>query len=169
MPLFGLSTQLRVFVDPDLLQYDSVNDFVWAAAGTWNDNFGAAPADVLCGWWCCHRPETRLITYRLILRRLVSTSPVAVKRSPITTTIDELSPVSGRDSAFFTFVMLGTVVAVAAMVVVGCGGLGCPGDSVGAGHHSVAGAVVCDGDEFLLSGGSAPSDRSPFVIDCGGS
>ena len=35
--------QLRVFVDPDLLQYDEV----WAAAGTWNDNFGAAPADIV--------------------------------------------------------------------------------------------------------------------------
>ena len=43
MPLFGHSTQLRVFVDPDLLQYD----IVWAAAGTWNDNFGAAPADIV--------------------------------------------------------------------------------------------------------------------------
>jgi prolyl-tRNA editing enzyme YbaK/EbsC (Cys-tRNA(Pro) deacylase) len=40
---FGHSTQLRVFVDPDLLQYDGV----WAAAGTWNDNFGAAPADIV--------------------------------------------------------------------------------------------------------------------------
>ena len=38
---------MRVFVDPDLLQYDSVNDFVWATAGTWNDNFGAAPADIV--------------------------------------------------------------------------------------------------------------------------
>ena len=43
VPPFGHSTQLRVFVDPDLLQYDEV----WAAAGTWNDNFGAAPADIL--------------------------------------------------------------------------------------------------------------------------
>ena len=43
VPLFGHSTQLRVFVDPDLLQYDEV----WAAAGTWNDNFGAAPADIV--------------------------------------------------------------------------------------------------------------------------
>jgi prolyl-tRNA editing enzyme YbaK/EbsC (Cys-tRNA(Pro) deacylase) len=42
-PPFGHSTQLRVFVDPDLLQYDEV----WAAAGTWNDNFGAAPADIM--------------------------------------------------------------------------------------------------------------------------
>jgi prolyl-tRNA editing enzyme YbaK/EbsC (Cys-tRNA(Pro) deacylase) len=33
-------TQLCVFVDPDLRQYHEV----WAAAGTWNDNFGAAPA-----------------------------------------------------------------------------------------------------------------------------
>ena len=43
MPPFGPATQLRVFVDPDLLQYDEV----WAAAGTWNDNFGAAPADIV--------------------------------------------------------------------------------------------------------------------------
>jgi prolyl-tRNA editing enzyme YbaK/EbsC (Cys-tRNA(Pro) deacylase) len=32
---FGHSTTLRIFIDPDLLQYDEV----WAAAGTWNDNF----------------------------------------------------------------------------------------------------------------------------------
>ena len=32
-----------MFVDPDLLQYDEV----WAAAGTWNDVFGAAPADIV--------------------------------------------------------------------------------------------------------------------------
>ena len=43
MPPFGHATQLRVFVDPDLLQYDEV----WAAAGTWNDNFGASPADIV--------------------------------------------------------------------------------------------------------------------------
>ena len=43
VPPFGHSTQLRVFVDTDLLQYDEV----WAAAGTWNDNFGAAPADIV--------------------------------------------------------------------------------------------------------------------------
>ena len=43
VPPFGHSTQLRVFVDPDLLQYDEV----WAAAGAWNDNFGAAPADIV--------------------------------------------------------------------------------------------------------------------------
>ena len=35
VPPFGHTTQLRVFVDPDLLQYDEV----WAAAGTWNDNY----------------------------------------------------------------------------------------------------------------------------------
>ena len=40
---FGHSTQLRGFVDPDLLQYDEV----WAAAGTWNDNFGANPNDIV--------------------------------------------------------------------------------------------------------------------------
>ena len=43
VPPFGHAIQLRVFVDPDLLQYDEV----WAAAGTWNDNFGAAPADIV--------------------------------------------------------------------------------------------------------------------------
>ena len=43
MPLFGHATQLRVFVDPDLLQYDEV----WAAARTWNDVFGAEPADIV--------------------------------------------------------------------------------------------------------------------------
>ena len=43
VPPFGHTTQLRVFVDPDLLQYDEV----WGAAGTWNDNFGAAPADIV--------------------------------------------------------------------------------------------------------------------------
>jgi Cys-tRNA(Pro) deacylase len=43
VPPFGHTTQLRVFVDPDLLQYDEV----WAAAGTWNDVFGAAPADIV--------------------------------------------------------------------------------------------------------------------------
>ena len=43
VPPFGHSTQLSVFVDPDLLQYDEVR----AAAGTWNDNFGAAPADIV--------------------------------------------------------------------------------------------------------------------------
>ena len=43
VPPFGHTTQLRVFVDPDLLQYDEV----WAAAGTWNDVFGAGPADIV--------------------------------------------------------------------------------------------------------------------------
>ncbi|MEN9801952.1 MAG: hypothetical protein RLZ37_1077 [Actinomycetota bacterium] len=36
---FGNKTHLRVFIDPDLLQYDEV----WAAAGTWNDVFGIEP------------------------------------------------------------------------------------------------------------------------------
>jgi len=40
---FGHSTQLRGFVDPDLLQYDEV----WAAAGTWNDVFPIAPSDLV--------------------------------------------------------------------------------------------------------------------------
>ncbi|MFM7879901.1 MAG: YbaK/EbsC family protein, partial [Acidimicrobiaceae bacterium] len=33
VPPLGLATHLRIFMDPDLLQYDEV----WAAAGTWND------------------------------------------------------------------------------------------------------------------------------------
>ena len=36
---FGHTTQLRIFVDPDLLQFDEV----WAAAGTWHDVFGVEP------------------------------------------------------------------------------------------------------------------------------
>ena len=43
VPPFGHSTQLRVFVDPDLLQYDEV----WAAAGTWNDVFPISPSDLV--------------------------------------------------------------------------------------------------------------------------
>ena len=38
-PRFGHTTDLRVFIDPDLLQYDEV----WAAAGTWHDVFGIEP------------------------------------------------------------------------------------------------------------------------------
>ena len=43
VPPFGHATELRVFVDPDLLQYDEV----WAAAGTWHDVFPLAPADLV--------------------------------------------------------------------------------------------------------------------------
>ena len=43
VPPFGHSTQLREFVDSDLLQYDEV----WAAAGTRNDNFGANPNNIV--------------------------------------------------------------------------------------------------------------------------
>ena len=43
VPPFGHTKQLRVVVDPDLLPYDEV----CAAAGTWNDNFGAAPTDIV--------------------------------------------------------------------------------------------------------------------------
>ena len=39
VPPFGHTTSLRIFIDPDLLQYDEV----WAAAGTWNDVFGIEP------------------------------------------------------------------------------------------------------------------------------
>lgn len=40
VPPFGHATHLRVFIDPDLLQWDEV----WAAAGTWNDVFAIEPA-----------------------------------------------------------------------------------------------------------------------------
>ena len=43
VPPFGHTTQLRVFVDPDLLQYDEV----WAAAGTWNENFAIEPHELV--------------------------------------------------------------------------------------------------------------------------
>ncbi|MEP1123457.1 MAG: YbaK/EbsC family protein [Ilumatobacter sp.] len=39
VPPFGHDTPLRIFIDPDLLQYDEV----WAAAGTWNDVFPIGP------------------------------------------------------------------------------------------------------------------------------
>jgi Cys-tRNA(Pro) deacylase len=39
VPPFGHTTSLRVFIDPDLLDYDEV----WAAAGTWNDVFAIEP------------------------------------------------------------------------------------------------------------------------------
>jgi prolyl-tRNA editing enzyme YbaK/EbsC (Cys-tRNA(Pro) deacylase) len=39
VPPLGLATQLRIFIDPDLLQYDEV----WAAAGTWHDVFAIDP------------------------------------------------------------------------------------------------------------------------------
>ena len=43
VPPFGHITKLRIFIDPDLLQYDEV----WAAAGTWNDVFPIAPNDLV--------------------------------------------------------------------------------------------------------------------------
>ncbi|MEM8618773.1 MAG: YbaK/EbsC family protein [Actinomycetota bacterium] len=39
VPPFGHVSELRVFVDPDLLTYDEV----WAAAGTWHDVFPLSP------------------------------------------------------------------------------------------------------------------------------
>jgi prolyl-tRNA editing enzyme YbaK/EbsC (Cys-tRNA(Pro) deacylase) len=39
VPPFGHKNPLRVFIDPDLLQYPEV----WAAAGTWHDVFGVEP------------------------------------------------------------------------------------------------------------------------------
>jgi hypothetical protein len=43
VPSFGFKRRLRIFMDPDLLQYDEV----WAAAGTWNDVFPFAPNDLV--------------------------------------------------------------------------------------------------------------------------
>ena len=47
VPPLGLATQMRVFIDPDLLQYSEV----WAAAGTWNDVFAINPTSLaqVCG------------------------------------------------------------------------------------------------------------------------
>ena len=43
VPPFGHDTELRVFVDPDLLAYDTV----WAAAGTWHDVFSLTPEQLV--------------------------------------------------------------------------------------------------------------------------
>jgi prolyl-tRNA editing enzyme YbaK/EbsC (Cys-tRNA(Pro) deacylase) len=43
VPPFGFEKKLRIFIDPDLLQYDEV----WAAAGTWNDVFRITPNDLV--------------------------------------------------------------------------------------------------------------------------
>jgi len=43
VPPLGLATQMRVFIDPDLLRYDEV----WAAAGTWNDVFAIDPRSLV--------------------------------------------------------------------------------------------------------------------------
>ena len=43
VPPFGHTTCLRVFIDPDLLQWPEV----WAAAGTWNDVFGIEPHELV--------------------------------------------------------------------------------------------------------------------------
>jgi prolyl-tRNA editing enzyme YbaK/EbsC (Cys-tRNA(Pro) deacylase) len=40
---FGHSTKLRMFIDPDLSQFDEVT----AAAGTWNDSFAIAPNELV--------------------------------------------------------------------------------------------------------------------------
>ena len=43
VPPFGFEKTLRIFIDPDLLQYDEV----WAAAGTWNDVFPITPNNLV--------------------------------------------------------------------------------------------------------------------------
>jgi prolyl-tRNA editing enzyme YbaK/EbsC (Cys-tRNA(Pro) deacylase) len=43
VPPFGFEKKLRIFIDPDLLQYDEV----WAAAGTWNDVFPITPNNLV--------------------------------------------------------------------------------------------------------------------------
>jgi len=43
VPPFGHDSDLRVFVDPDLLQYE----VVWAAAGTWHDVFSLTPQQLI--------------------------------------------------------------------------------------------------------------------------
>ena len=43
VPPFGHATELRVFIDPELLGYDEV----WAAAGTWHDVFALSPRQLV--------------------------------------------------------------------------------------------------------------------------
>ncbi len=43
VPPFGHTTDLDVFIDPDLLEYDEV----WAAAGTWHDVFPLTPTSLV--------------------------------------------------------------------------------------------------------------------------
>ena len=43
VPPVGHDRELRVFVDPDLLGYDSV----WAASGSWHDVFSLTPAQLV--------------------------------------------------------------------------------------------------------------------------
>ena len=43
VPPFGHTTHLRVFIDPDLLQYEEV----WAAAGAWNDVSALEPTQLV--------------------------------------------------------------------------------------------------------------------------
>ncbi|HYN31499.1 MAG TPA: YbaK/EbsC family protein [Ilumatobacteraceae bacterium] len=43
VPPFGHDTALPVFIDPDLLRYDTV----WAAAGTWHDVFSLTPQELV--------------------------------------------------------------------------------------------------------------------------
>jgi hypothetical protein len=43
VPPFGHKTHLRIFIDPDLLQYDEV----WAPGGTWHDVFGIEPHNLV--------------------------------------------------------------------------------------------------------------------------
>jgi len=43
VPPIGHATELRVFIDPDLMAFGEV----WAAAGTWHDVFAIAPAELV--------------------------------------------------------------------------------------------------------------------------
>ena len=43
VPPFGHDTDVRVFVDPDLMAHDTV----WAAAGTWHDVFSLTPEQLV--------------------------------------------------------------------------------------------------------------------------
>ncbi len=43
VPPFGHDTELRVFIDPDLLAFE----VVWAAAGTWHDVFSLTPQQLV--------------------------------------------------------------------------------------------------------------------------
>jgi prolyl-tRNA editing enzyme YbaK/EbsC (Cys-tRNA(Pro) deacylase) len=44
VPSFGFEEKLRIFIDPNLLQFEEV----WVAAGTWNDVFPITPSELVC-------------------------------------------------------------------------------------------------------------------------
>ena len=73
MSPFGFEKKLRIFIDPNLLQYDEM----WAAAGTWNDVFPITPNDLVRASGA-QRPTSNAAEHQLAdERRLSSGTPSA--------------------------------------------------------------------------------------------